>query len=369
MKNYILLALSLLIFSAIKGQDSTIVAESDTIIHEVLGEMPRFPACEQFDTTVQVKSACAQRALLAFMNRNIVYPMEARQKNASGMVVVKFVVEKNGSISSPKIMKDVEGGCGQEVLRIVNAMNEAGIVWVPGKLEGKPVRAYFTLPIRFRLEEAPPFTMIGQDSVWVEFDTPLEYQGGNEALTTYLKEVVVYPESGNDTCAIGKMDIKLLVDRAGKVRVLDMVDLNGLGFDFWFAATNAVTSTIGNWSVATFEDQLVPAAYDIALSFVPEIESCKSVVDKYNQAIELINTGTELYEAEKVEEGITKISEALELFPNDSEFLMIRGQAYLDQNDFQNACEDLSKVKEIAVVDWYDNILQIICKVKETSGQ
>ncbi len=365
MKNYLLsIILLVAISSALFGQDADSISV-DTTIYSVLEQMPRFPACEKLDTTIEAKNACAQIALLSFMNQNIVYPVEARQKNASGMVVVKFVVEKDGSISSPKIMRDVEGGCGLEVLRVLNAMNNAQIKWVPGMLDAKPVRAYFTLPIRFRLEEAPPFTMIGNDSVWVEFDTPLEYEGGYTALSTYLNEKVKYPEALQDSCLIGKVEIKLLVDRRGKVRVLDLVDLNNLGFDFWYAATDAVTSTIGKWKVATYEGQKVPASYDISISFVPESSVCQNVVDQYNQAIELVNEGTALFGNDEQEAGIEKMSEALALFPDDAEFLLIRGQAYLDQNNFEAACTDLSRAKDIALIDWYDNILPIICKMKQ----
>lgn len=355
--------LGLIIFSTgIMLAQEIALADTDTVIYEVLEEMPRFPACEGLDTTIQAKTNCAQRALLAFMNQNIVYPLEARQKNASGMVVVKFVVEKNGSITSPEILKDVEGGCGLEVLRIVGAMNQAGVRWVPGKLKGQAVRAYFTLPIRFKLTEAPPYIMIGQDSVWVQFDTPLSFEGGDEALTEHLMANLKYPESGIDTCAIGKMEIKLLVDRQGKVRVLDMTDLNNLGFDFWFAATNAVTSTIGKWKVATFQEKRVPASYDITLSFVPKANSCQTIVDRYNSAIQIINEGAKLYNEGEIDPGLEKMSSAVDMFPSDAEFLMIRGQAYLDNNDFSKACEDLTKVKNIATVDWYDDLLRLICK-------
>ena len=365
MNRYFLVGGLLFFYWSLVAQNTdSIQVNADSIIYEVPGESPRFPACEQFDTTIQAKNACAQRALLTFMNQNIVYPMEARMKNASGMVVVKFVVEKDGSVSTPQILKDVEGGCGLEVLRIVGAMNQAGIRWVPGKNDGKVVRSYFTLPMRFKLEEAPPFTIIGQDSVWVEFDNALSFVGGNEALMDHLGKALKYPESAKDSCFIGKMEVKIVVDRTGKVRVLDMVDLNGLGFDFWYAATDAVTSTIGKWNVATFEGKKVPASYDITISFVPEGNSCQSKVDQYSKAVELVNAGSELYNSGEKDSGLAKMSEAIELFPDEVEFLMIRGQAYLDNNEFEQACADLNLVKEIAVVKWYDDILNLICKIK-----
>jgi len=64
------------------------------------------------------------------------------------MVVVSFVVEKDGSVTDPKILRDLGGGCGKEALRIVQAMPK----WVPGKQRNQPVRVQFNLPVRFKLE-------------------------------------------------------------------------------------------------------------------------------------------------------------------------------------------------------------------------
>lgn len=60
---------------------------------------------------------------------------------------VTFVVEKDGSITNPRIIRDIGGGCGDEVLRVVNAMPK----WKPGKNRGKSVRVQFNLPVSFKL--------------------------------------------------------------------------------------------------------------------------------------------------------------------------------------------------------------------------
>ena len=59
-----------------------------------------------------------------------------------------FVVEKDGQISNVKILRDIGGGCGKEVLRVINAMPK----WKPGIFNGEPVRTEFVLPITFNLE-------------------------------------------------------------------------------------------------------------------------------------------------------------------------------------------------------------------------
>jgi len=56
------------------------------------------------------------------------------------------------------------------------------------------------------------------------------------------------------------------------------------------------------------------------------------------------------------------MSQAIALFPNNGALLLLRGQTYLDMNRMPEACADLSKGKKIALVNWYDSLLPLICK-------
>lgn len=335
---------------------------NDTTIYQVAEEMPRFPACEQLDTTLEVIKQCANEQLLNFIYSNIVYPQEAIKENLEGTVVTSFVVEKDGAISNPKIVKDIGGGAGVEALRVIDLMNQAEIRWVPGKNKGKAVRSSFTLPVRFKIEEPLPYVIVGRDTIYTEYDRPLEYAGGTEALTAYLNDRLKYPEAGNDSCLIGNIEVQVLVRRNGDVRILDLIDYNDLGFDFWYAAIEGATSTLGKWTPAEYQGKKVAAAFDMSMPFVPTAAACKQKVADYEKATAIANEGAELFSAEKQEEGIAKMTEALQEFPNDAAFLLMRGQAYLDRNELGKACEDLSKARRIALVDWYDSLLPYICR-------
>ena len=87
-----------------------------------------------------------EEALYEFLRNNIKYPEEAKEKNISGTVVIKFVIEKDGSISHARILREIGGGCGAEALRVVNMMPK----WKPGEQGGKPIRCEFTLPVQFK---------------------------------------------------------------------------------------------------------------------------------------------------------------------------------------------------------------------------
>ena len=120
-------------------------------IFKVVEQMPRFPGCEDMGSEDE-KKQCAQQELLNFIYKNINYPAIARENGVEGTVVVTFVVEKDGSVTDARVVRDIGAQCGDEALRVVNLMNSQGIKWVPGQQRGRPVRVQFNLPVKFKLQ-------------------------------------------------------------------------------------------------------------------------------------------------------------------------------------------------------------------------
>lgn len=88
-------------------------------------------------------------AMYKFLAENIKYPQEARDNNISGKVYVTFIVETDGRITNPRLLRDIGGGCGQEAIRVVKSMPR----WNPGKNNGQPARVQFNLPVNFTLTD------------------------------------------------------------------------------------------------------------------------------------------------------------------------------------------------------------------------
>ncbi|MDR0422894.1 MAG: TonB family protein [Proteiniphilum sp.] len=113
-----------------EGQDAT--NDKPLIIAE---EMPSFPG--------------SQGAMQLFISLNLQYPIIAQELGIQGRVEVDFIVDTDGRIESPQIVTSVSPELDAEVLRLVSIMPK----WNPGKLNGKPVRVRFTMPITFRLQD------------------------------------------------------------------------------------------------------------------------------------------------------------------------------------------------------------------------
>ncbi len=84
-------------------------------------------------------------ALYKYIADNLKYPQLALENNIQGKVFVTFFVEKDGSVSNVRILRDIGGGCGLEAKRVVESMPK----WIPGKQSGKVVRTQYNLPINF----------------------------------------------------------------------------------------------------------------------------------------------------------------------------------------------------------------------------
>jgi bla regulator protein blaR1 len=102
--------------------------------------------------------------LMKYLGNNIKYPKEDLFKNSteelvngkkvpmlenSGLVLVNFVINKQGKVKDVKILKSVSAPLDNEAIRVIEGMPK----WKPGKHKGKKVNVSFNLPIKFKLEE------------------------------------------------------------------------------------------------------------------------------------------------------------------------------------------------------------------------
>lgn len=83
--------------------------------------------------------------MVKYINENLKYPEEAKANNTKGVVVVDFIVDKDGAIAEAKVGCDIGDGCGEEALRLVNSMP----AWNSGLVNDEPVNVNVKLPIRF----------------------------------------------------------------------------------------------------------------------------------------------------------------------------------------------------------------------------
>jgi len=86
-------------------------------------------------------------AFYGHIAQNLNYPKQARKEKIEGRVMLKFIVDSDGSIKDVQVLQGIGGGCDEEAVRVVSSSPK----WKPGTLRGVPVPQEIRLPIQFRL--------------------------------------------------------------------------------------------------------------------------------------------------------------------------------------------------------------------------
>lgn len=81
-----------------------------------------------------------------FVGENFTISDEGIKEKISGKVFITFIVEKDGSLSNFKILREIGYGTGEETVRVLKLSPK----WKPGEIKGKPVRVQYSLPITVR---------------------------------------------------------------------------------------------------------------------------------------------------------------------------------------------------------------------------
>lgn len=107
--------------------------ENDTL--DTAEVMPEFPG--------------GQKALMKFISQKIEYPPIVQGYMVHGRAIVQFIVNKDGDIVLPKIVRSIDPLLDEEALRVVGLMPK----WKPGELaDGTKVAVKYTIPVLFRLQ-------------------------------------------------------------------------------------------------------------------------------------------------------------------------------------------------------------------------
>lgn len=114
--------------------EGTTVPEEGTIF-EVVEQMPEYPG--------------GMPAMMEFISKNIKYPAAAQQAKIQGRVTIQFIVNTEGNIINPRVLRSADPLLNAEAIRLTTIMPK----WKPGMQRGQAVNVKYTVPIMFRLQE------------------------------------------------------------------------------------------------------------------------------------------------------------------------------------------------------------------------
>ena len=200
---------------------------------------PAWPDCEPKLTD------CTKSRLAEFITANLQIPPDAKAQGAGGVVMMEFVVEKNGSIGEVKPVHDPGLGLGTEAARVINLMKTKKIKWTPAEENGKKVAFRYTVPVSFNLNipNAPKQTTtetpkMPADGIYNVADVMPKFAGCegvvNDTIDCTFTKVVAhiktnlkYPEEAIKNKVEGQVVTEFVVDTTGEIT--NAVIKKGLG--------------------------------------------------------------------------------------------------------------------------------------------
>ena len=191
-------------------------------------QMPYFPGCEHHAEGSTEKRQCSNRSVIAFISNYLEYPEAAKQAGVEGTVYVSFVVEKNGAVTQPQLLRDIGNGCGEAALEVVERMP----AWEPAQNGKEKVAVQMNLPVKFAVtgrSDAALYKIhwgalntntVSQENLLANMEEPIQVRDlyGNaiplgELLFTYEKKRIYLDAKSN-----GKLnkDMRKILKRSRK---------------------------------------------------------------------------------------------------------------------------------------------------------
>jgi protein TonB len=127
------------------ARDYTTDSEPEEIPFVVIEQVPLFEECKTIPKEKQ--RDCFQEMMMSHIKKHFYYPEEAQENKIQGRVVIRFIIEKDGSINEitsrgPNILLE------DAATNVIKKMPKM----IPGKQRGKTVRVSYSVPIMFKLQ-------------------------------------------------------------------------------------------------------------------------------------------------------------------------------------------------------------------------
>lgn len=193
--------------------------------------------------------------------KNVKYPEEAMKKAIQGKVYVQFIIETDGTVSNPEIIRGRDSLLDNEALRVMNLMPK----WKPGKQRGKEVRVSYTLPINFALSapDAPQTTNSDHmEDVFVVVEQMPEFSQGDVKL--WLSKNIKYPLIALENGIKGKVYIQFIVEKDGSLTNMKVARGVDAALD---KEAVRVISTMPKWKPGKQRGKAVRVSYTLPVVF------------------------------------------------------------------------------------------------------
>jgi TonB family protein len=236
-KKIIFFAFLFLGFTSAYSQD-TVTADSAAYYNKVflvVQEKPKFPGSES-----------------KWMAEHTVYPKQAIDSNIQGTVYVNFVIEKDGSVSSPSILSGVHA-LNEEALGVIKSMPK----WTPGIENGHSARVQLMLPVKFKLID-PDTTIYHMVQIKPVFPGDIN---------KWLAAHIVYPKDAMANNIEGTVYVSFVIENDGSVSSVKLLRGVNNGASLEKEAMKVIAA-MPKWNPGVQNEHFVRVQYMLPIRFI-----------------------------------------------------------------------------------------------------
>ena len=205
-----------------------------------------------------------------WLDKNLIYPKECKDKKIEGSVYVNYIVERDGKLSNIHSTQAAHPALEKEAIRVIGLMPK----WKPAVHEGKTVRCKYRTPIMFLIKgkkrtisqpnKAEKVTTTDEEKIYDKVDKNAEYPGGTEALMKFMMTNLKYPETCRKEGIQGRVVIKFVVNTDGSI--VDMEEVRSPHADLTAEAMRII-KMMPKWTPATVGGKTIRSRFNLPVMF------------------------------------------------------------------------------------------------------
>ena len=215
--------------------------EDEQVIWGVPEQLPNFPGGET--------------ALMDYISEHLVCPLEAKELDVTGRVLVGIIVMKDGSLACSKILKGLGNGYDEAALHVFEGMPK----WQPAINRGEAICYPYVIPVSFGLKQE----IVEQELITCVEQMP-EYPGGFDAMFDFISANLIYPPEAIDAEIEGRVFVSFIVEKDGSLSSIQL--LRGIGYGCDEAAMEVVRK-MPKWKPATQRGAPVRMQFQLPFTF------------------------------------------------------------------------------------------------------
>ena len=215
-----------------------------------------------------------------FIAENLRYPAESLNNGSQGKTVLRFVVERDVSITNVEVLKySGDPLLDKEAIRVASVMPK----WNPAYEDGTPIRTYYSLPITFKLssetqeggQRQKAVVQVKEENVVEKetedkenvliHETMPEFPGGMQAMQKFIAENLQYPKISRENGSTGKTVVCFAVEKDGSISDVEVVTSSG--DDYLDAEATRVVKAMPKWSPGKLNETPVRVKFTIPINF------------------------------------------------------------------------------------------------------